>query len=143
MAEILFYEKPRCAGNARQRHLLEAAGHRVIARDLLSEAWTAERLHGFLAARPVAEWFNPASPRIKSGEIRPDCLDAASAMAALLADPLLIRRPLIEADGHRDCGFDLQRLATWIDLPAPSQAGGIESCPRSDTAPTCHSPERP
>ncbi len=34
MAHIIFYEKPRCLGNARQRALLEAAGHDLDVRDL-------------------------------------------------------------------------------------------------------------
>ena len=44
MARILFYEKPGCTGNLRQKRLLVDAGHTVLARNLLTEPWTAERL---------------------------------------------------------------------------------------------------
>ncbi len=44
MTAIVFYEKPGCVTNARQRRLLEAAGHQVVRRNLLVERWTAERL---------------------------------------------------------------------------------------------------
>ncbi|MBI1424317.1 MAG: hypothetical protein GC149_12685 [Gammaproteobacteria bacterium] len=39
MAEIVFYEKPGCGNNTRQKALLAAAGHHVIARNLLTEPW--------------------------------------------------------------------------------------------------------
>jgi arsenate reductase-like glutaredoxin family protein len=56
--KVIFYEKPRCATNARQRQLLEAAGHDVLARNLLSEPWTAQRLRELTALEipePVAD----------------------------------------------------------------------------------------
>ncbi|OZA92556.1 MAG: arsenate reductase family protein, partial [Rhizobiales bacterium 39-66-18] len=48
--------------------MLERAGYRVDARNLLSEPWTPERLLGFFGDTPVTNWFNPAAPRVKSGE---------------------------------------------------------------------------
>ena len=38
MADVIFWEKPGCAGNARQKALLAAAGHRLKVRDLLATA---------------------------------------------------------------------------------------------------------
>ncbi len=71
MAKVIFYEKPGCGGNARQKALLVASGHEIEARNLLTEIWTPDALRPFFGARPVAEWFNAASPRVKSGEITP------------------------------------------------------------------------
>ena len=116
MVDVLFWEKPGCAGNARQKALLAASGHVVQARDLRAETWTAERLRSFFGVLPVAEWFNRASPRVKSGAVRPDALDEAAALALMLADPLLVRRPLMEAAGQRACGFNPQQVAAWIGL---------------------------
>ena len=99
MATVIFYEKPGCGTNARQKRLLEAAGHTVVAKNLLAEPWTAERLQGFFADTPIASWFNPAAPRVKSGAVDPETIDAAGALSLMLSEPLLIRRPLIEADG--------------------------------------------
>src|SRR3974390_3495747 len=106
MAIIVFYEKPGCMTNAKQRALLESAGHQVIPRSLLTEPWSAERLREFFKDRPVSEWFNQASPRIKSGEVDPRKLTADLAVSALLSDPLLIRRPLIEVGSVRIGGLD-------------------------------------
>ena len=108
MATIQFYQKPGCATNARQKRMLEAAGHTVIAKSLLTERWSVEALRGFFEAMPVQAWFNPASPRIKSGEIVPEKLDAASAVALMVDDPLLIRRPLV---GRRTCLIRIRCIA--------------------------------
>lgn len=47
MSTILFYEKPGCSNNSRQKAQLAAAGHTVIAKSLLTEPWTRERLRQF------------------------------------------------------------------------------------------------
>jgi hypothetical protein len=130
MATIIFYEKPRCATNARQRKVLESAGHHLIVRDLLTERWTAERLTDFLADLPVGRWFNPAAPLIKSGAIDPNRLSSEQALALLLADPLLIKRPLIEIGDVRIAGFDTQRLQASILLEQPADAKELQLCSR-------------
>lgn len=128
MATITFYQKPGCATNARQRQMLEAAGHTVIARSLLAEPWTAERLRGFFGATPVASWFNPAAPRIKSGAIDVAAIGAAQALSMLLEEPLLIRRPLVEMDGQRCAGFDREPVLFLLGGPVD---GPIEACSRN------------
>ncbi len=129
MALVTFYEKPGCQGNARQKALLTAAGHRVEARSLKAEPWTQARLLQFLGGLPVADWFNRSAPAVKAGEIVPEQLDADAALALLLANPLLIRRPLMEADGTRMVGFDTAAVDAWIGLgDAERPAGNIEAC---------------
>ena len=106
MARVTFYEKPGCGTNARQKRMLEAAGHEVVAKNLLTEAWTAERLRNFFGAMPVASWFNTAAPRVKSGKIDPMNMAAPAALALMVAEPLLIRRPLLEVEAQRCAGFE-------------------------------------
>jgi nitrogenase-associated protein len=130
---VHFYEKPGCANNARHRRLLEAAGCQVLAHDLLREPWTADRLRAFFCDRPVAQWFNHAAPQVKSGAVRPDDLAAATALALLLAEPLLIRRPLIEVDGWRTVGFDETELAARLGLVLGATAPA--ACERSAPCP--------
>lgn len=129
MAKIVFYEKPGCANNTRQKALLAAAGHALEVRNLLIEHWTAERLRAFFGTRPVAEWFNRAAPRIKSGEIVPEAETAERAIALMQADPLFIRRPLIEAAGRREAGFDPALIEAWLGLTPPQ--GDLETCPHT------------
>ncbi|MGO9135715.1 MAG: ArsC/Spx/MgsR family protein [Methylovirgula sp.] len=131
MAHVIFYEKPGCANNTRQKALLSAAGHELDVRNLLTEAWTSDMLRAFFGTTPVALWFNKAAPRVKSGEINPEALDADSAIALMLKEPLLIRRPLIEAQGRKVTGFDAALIEDWIGL-SDSRARGadLESCRR-------------
>lgn len=136
MTTVIFYEKPGCTNNARQKVLLAAAGHTVLARNLLIEPWTAERLLAFFGHRPVAEWFNRAAPRVKSGEVVPQEVDAATALAMMRADPLLIRRPLIEADGRFEVGFDQALIDAWLGLNGQVE-GDPESCPKGHEAKPC------
>jgi len=130
MAHITFFEKPGCGGNAKQKALLRAARHTLDVRDLLSWPWTAESLQPFLAPLPVADWFNRAAPRVKSGDIVPEALDAEAALALLLAEPLLIRRPLMALGEQRMVGFDAERVHAWVGLGpnAPAAATPLEGC---------------
>lgn len=106
MTAVVFYEKPGCLTNARQKTLLARSGCELTVKNLLTEPWTETALYAFLRARPVAEWFNDSAPRVKSGEIDLQAQDEASALALLLADPLLIRRPLLDTVFGKTAGFD-------------------------------------
>lgn len=120
MATVIFYEKPECINNTKQKALLKAAGHTVEARNILTEAWTATRLRRFFGSLPVADWFNRAAPQVKAGEVIPDQVDAETALRLMLANPLLIRRPLLQVEGRREAGFDTMRVNAWIGLQANS-----------------------
>ena len=137
MATVVFYEKPGCASNARQKGLLAAAGHTVLARSLLTEKWNAQRLRTFFGALPVADWFNPSAPRIKSGEVRPDALDEAAALELMLADPLLIRRPLLDVDGDCRAGFDPAAIDRWIGLAGLPPRADLEACAKDGATRPC------
>lgn len=128
---MLFYEKPGCVNNTRQKALLMAAGHVVEARNLLTEPWTAAALRSFFGPRPVAEWFNRSAPAVTSGRVDPGAVSADQALALMLADPLLIRRPLLDVDGRRSVGFEAADLMGLLGIDL-STAQADESCPRGD-----------
>jgi nitrogenase-associated protein len=144
MATVIFYEKPGCINNTKQKALLKAAGHTVEARNLLTQAWSVETLRPFFGDLPVTEWFNYTVPRIKSGEIVPAELDAETALKLTIEDPLLIRRPLLQVGERREVGFDRDKIATWIGLEAVDESGQVvrdslmqqdlQTCPNSDRA---------
>ena len=139
MATITFWEKPGCEGNARQKALLEAAGHVVHARNLLAEPWTRQRLLGFLGQQPVAHWFNRSALEVRNGEIVPEEIDAATALSHFVNHPLFIRRPLMQAeDGSRHVGFVLEDVDAWIGLgdtwPKSAARPQVEACVRGDAA---------
>ena len=129
MATVTFYEKPGCKGNLRQKTLLAAAGHTVLAKNLKTEAWTADKLLAFLGTLPIADWFNRAAPAVKSGEIVPERLGFEDALHLLLENPLLIRRPLMEVGNERQVGFDTAAVDAWIGLKnVELPEGDIEAC---------------
>lgn len=138
MATIIFYEKPGCANNARQKHLLTEAGHQLIVRNLLETRWEAGELRAFFGQRPVSEWFNRAAPKVKSGEVVPEGLDEAGAIALMLADPLLIRRPLMQVGARREAGFDPERIRTWLAGGETEAIPGqdLERCVRTQPCPS-------
>lgn len=138
--DIIFYEKPGCGNNTRQKALLAAAGHCIVARNLLTEPWSAEKLRPFFGDRPIAEWFNRAAPRIKSGEVIPELLDECDALHLMLEDPLLIRRPLIEVGEHKEAGFDAA-IRNWLGVPESGDTQtSLERCSKPHGHPPCAMP---
>lgn len=148
MTHIVFYEKPGCGGNAKQRAMLEAAGHTVERRSLLDAAWSRDSLMPYLQGLPVAQWFNRAAPRVKSGQVQPEHLDAEAALALLLDEPLLIRRPLMQRpDGARMVGFEVAEVERFVGLgTSPSAPASMEGCaaaPGVTARGACPSPPTP
>ena len=142
MTHIVFFEKPGCGGNARQRAALEAAGHSLERRNLLTAHWTPDSLLAFMAPLPVPDWFNRAAPRLKSGAVQPDALDARAALALLLREPLLIRRPLMQRTDNttRHVGFETAAVAAWVGLGTnPASVQTLEACVSPTEA--CASPD--
>jgi len=131
---INFYEKPGCINNSKQKSLLVGNGHTLVVGSILTEAWTAERLRSFFGEMAVSEWFNPSAPAVKSGLVNPHRISETDALEAMLADPLLIRRPLIEVDGARVCGFDngvVRALLHGADI------SHLLDCPYSSSQSNC------
>ncbi len=133
MATIVFYEKPGCGNNTKQKVWLAASGHTVLAKNLLIEKWTAERLRPFFGEMPVEKWFNPAAPSVKSGEIDPTAYTADEALAMMVEQPLLIRRPLMDVEGELRAGFEAKAVDAWIGLN--------DSQPKDEPCPICHRSE--
>jgi len=137
MATVYFYEKSGCVNNTRQKQLLAAAGHQVIARNLLSEAWHAAGLRAFFGDLPVRDWFNYSAPAIKTGQVKPEILDEQQALALMLDNPLLIRRPLMQVGEKRMVGFDPHLVDEWIGLAQIDTAADLEHCPRTLAKASC------
>lgn len=128
---IDFYEKPGCGGNARQKKLLVEAGCRLVVHDLLLTKWERDDLLGYFDEKPVAEWFNPFAPAIKEGSINPKAFGANEAIELMIADPILIRRPLMRAWNMKMSGFDkdeiAQKFGIRVDSAPPTCQSG-DSC---------------
>ena len=55
MATVVFYEKPGCINNTRQKRLLVEAGHTVDARNLLTTNWLIDGLRSYFDGMPLSE----------------------------------------------------------------------------------------
>ena len=137
MVQVVFYEKPGCINNTRQKKLLAEAGHTVDARNLLATEWTEDLLSLFFQDLAVAEWFNKSAPAVKLGEVVPELLDEDAALALMLQEPLLIRRPLMLINGQYFVGFDTDHLNALIGLAPLEGSKDLESCPRNHTQSSC------
>ena len=143
MAIVLFYEKPGCINNTKQKNLLTAAGHEVKARNLLTHPWHKEELRRFFGDRPVKDWFNVTAPAIKASEVKPENLSEDEALALMVEDPLLIRRPLMQVEDQFNVGFDVETIEAWIGLSTVNSAEDqsyarlipedLETCPQSNS----------
>ncbi|MDD5051095.1 MAG: arsenate reductase family protein [Sulfuricurvum sp.] len=112
---VVFYEKPFCAANAKQKQILRSSGCTLIERNLLEHGLDAEALRSFMGNMAVTDWFNPAAPAIKNGEIFPEALDENEAMGLLMSNPILIRRPLMVIGTEKLCGFDADKVSEVLD----------------------------
>lgn len=124
MKKIIFYEKPGCSENQRQKTELTAAGYDIDARDVTTEHWTPVGLRAFFAEKPVAEWFDPRAPRIVSGEIDPVALTPQAALVMMSVDPALIRGPLLKYRGR--CGSALAGAELEIFLGLKLRCGVLD-----------------
>lgn len=132
MTTIDFYEKPGCIGNAKQKQRLLAAGHKLRLYNLLAEPWTPERLRPFFGDRPVKDWFNPTAPPITQGTVHPDQLSAEAALALMVKQPILIRRPLLQVGDRCVVGFDLAEVDAWVGLtPESDLTEDVQTCPHA------------
>lgn len=125
MRTVIFFEKTGCKGNARQKAMLEEAGYGLDVRSILDTDWDQDELRAYFGARPVADWFNWKAPAVKQGDVDPASFDAAGALEIMLREPILIRRPLIDLDGQKACGFD-DEVQAMLGLLNPSE--GMEAC---------------
>lgn len=143
---IRFFEKPQCTGNARQKAILLSAGHRLITEDLLAYPFTKEELRSFFGALPVAQWFNALAPKVQSGEVDIQAMNEEQALEAMLDEPLLIRRPLMEVGSVRLVGFNLDELerigVSCKASPRLNLLGGVdlEGCPGDAIGIRCDEP---
>jgi nitrogenase-associated protein len=137
MTDLVFYEKPGCVGNQRQKKLLLGFGHRLQVRDLLSEEWTAEKLRPFFGNSPVSQWFNESAHQVKDGSIDIHTVDEAQALELMLAEPMLIRRPLMQFGEARQSGFLPGAVLDALGISLDPEKD-LQSCPMPEPAAECN-----
>jgi arsenate reductase (glutaredoxin) len=107
---VIFFEKPGCMGNAKQKTLLDLYNIRYKTEDILSYPWTKEFLEEFFKDIPKEKICNPFAPQIKSKEIEPKNLTKDQLVELMLESPILIKRPLLIVGEHKLCGFSIEMI---------------------------------
>ena len=132
--EVTFFEKPGCINNTRQKNMIAEAGHVVNALSLLTYQWDKEDLRSYFTGLEVRDWFNLTAPRIKNGEVNPAAIDSETALSEMIKDPLLIRRPLLEVNGTKACGFQNKLVELLLEGKDVSH---LQTCPNASTTKGC------
>ncbi|MCE2029674.1 ArsC/Spx/MgsR family protein [Sessilibacter corallicola] len=129
MTTVVFYEKPGCISNQKQKNMLRNLGLDVEARDLLKSAWDKQSLRAFFSDDHIANWFNKNAPQVKRGEIKIEALNEEKALSLLIDNPILIRRPLIELNALKMCGFELNSILIELGLEQRNEiTADLERC---------------
>lgn len=114
MANIVFFEKPGCINNEKQKKVLMDAGHTLECKNILQHPWSKEELLRFVSGKEPTAMMNHTAPDIKSGKIIPEKLEFLEALDLMLATPLLIKRPLISVDDLYLQGFTEKELQPYL-----------------------------
>ncbi|WP_419769591.1 MAG: ArsC/Spx/MgsR family protein [Candidatus Marinarcus sp.] len=114
--EVVFYEKPGCSGNARQKALLKVCGVEFSVKSILDTPWSKEELESFFDGLSVPEIFNLTAPKVKDKSIDIHTISKDEAIKLMLDEPLLIKRPLLQIDDVKVCGFDIDRINQLLNI---------------------------
>ena len=80
-------------------------------RDLFKQPLTANELRTLAGDRPIREIFSWKSPSARAAGLKPGDLTDDEMIQRMLAEPRLIRRPLIQAGDRVIIGFDKAAVA--------------------------------
>ena len=141
--KLEFFENPGCKNSTRQKKLLQAAKIELEVHDLLNCPLDAKQLSRYFKGKPLPLWFNRSAPAIKKGDIDPETISAKNALAAMLEDRLLIKRPLMIWGKKHLSGFDPVTLERLLGLNAGALASdqNLNLCHQA-SGHDCESPSR-
>lgn len=110
---IVIYHKPNCSTSRKVLQMIRDAGHDAVVIDYIKTGWTRGQLLGLFAAagltpRQALRAKEPAAKPLQDAE------DEAI-LAAMVADPVLVERPLV-------CGPGGVRMCRPVELVAETLA---------------------
>ena len=113
---MIFYEKPGCVGNSKQKAILDSLNIKYETKSILDTPWSKEELEEYFDGLEVVDCINPFAPQVKSGEVSIDKLTKKDAIDLMLEERILIKRPLINVDGRKICGFNTKKLSEILGI---------------------------
>lgn len=127
-----FYEKTGCSGNAKQKELLKSHNISFNVKSLLDTKWTTQTLGEFFKGLEVIDIFNPFAPQIRDKEIDINTLSKDEAIELMIKNPILIKRPLLDINGVKLCGFDIAEINKLLNTNMNADKK-INTCSSSDS----------
>ncbi len=106
---MILYGIPTCDTCKKALKALQAAGHDVTFRDLRAQPLTAAEWAPFIAEFGT-RLINKTSPSYRSFS---DYLKESEAEAQLLANPTVMKRPLVAEGAKMTLGWDADAQAAW------------------------------
>ncbi len=113
---IIFYNKPGCKTNTKQKKILRNSGCIIIERSLLHHDMQRNDLLMFFQDKPISEWFNPNAPVLKNGELDISLIDKEEALNLLMSNPILIKRPLLIVKNEKLSGFNQEKIEELLEI---------------------------
>lgn len=102
---------------------------------MLDTKWSVESLNSFFKDLDKEKIVNQFAPQVKSGEIDISKLSKDELVNLMIKEPILIKRPLIQVDDEKICGFDIPKLNSALSLDLDSKKE-IGTCQSSDSCKT-------
>ncbi len=127
-----FYEKTGCSGNAKQKELLKSHNISFSVKSLLDTSWSKESLGEFFQGLEVIDIFNPFAPQIRDKEIDINTLSKDEAIELMIKNPILIKRPLLDINGVKLCGFDIEKINELLNTNIDTNKK-LNTCSSSDS----------
>ncbi len=111
MQRIRFFWKSTCSTCRDARSFLRKdLGAELDERDYARVALSADELKELFAGRDPRDFLNPRSPAFKTMGLAGKSLTAGQALALMVKEPNLIKRPIVVAGKEMIAGFDRDRL---------------------------------
>lgn len=127
-----FYEKTGCSGNAKQKELLKSHNISFSVKSLLDTSWTKESLSEFFRGLETKDIFNPFAPQIRDKEIDISKLSKDEAINLMIKNPILIKRPLLDINGVKICGFNIEKINELLNTNIDTNKK-LNTCSSSDS----------
>ena len=127
-----FYEKTGCGGNAKQKELLKSHNISFSVKSLLDTPWTVETLSEFFKGLELVDMFNPFAPQIRDKQIDINTLSKDEAIELMIKNPILIKRPLLDINGVKVCGFDIEKINELLNVNIDTNKK-LNTCSSSDS----------
>ena len=128
---FIFYEKTGCSGNAKQKEVLKNHNISFTVKSLLDEKWTFESLNEFFKGLEVKDIFNPFAPQIKDEKINILNIKKDEAINLMIKEPILIKRPLLDINGIKLCGFNIKQINKLLNVNIDTNEK-LNTCSSSD-----------